>query len=96
MPFGLTNAPATSLCALDIILSGLKWRICLVYLDDVIIFSANAEQHFRDVDTVMHRLRGAGLPCTWKSAHGSPTKSITSDTLSAPGNCTFITRTWML
>jgi len=39
MPFGLTNAPASFQRALDIILLGLKWQICLVYLDDVIIFS---------------------------------------------------------
>jgi len=31
MPFGLTNAPATFQRALDIILSGLEWQICLVY-----------------------------------------------------------------
>jgi len=31
MPFGLTNAPATFQRALDIILSGFKWQICLVY-----------------------------------------------------------------
>ena len=70
MPFGLTNAPATFQRALDIILSGLKWQICLVYLDDVIIFSANAEQHVKGVDTVLHRLREAGVTlnlekCTW-------------------------------
>jgi len=70
MPFGLTNAPATFQRALDIILSGLKWQICLIYLDDVIIFSANAEQHVKDVDTVLHRLREAGdtlnlEKCTW-------------------------------
>jgi len=57
---------------LDIILSGLKWQICLVYLDDVIIFSANAEQHVKDVDRVLHRLREAGVTlnlekCTWFS-----------------------------
>jgi len=72
MPFGLTNAPATFQRALDIILSGLKWQICLVYLDDVVIFSANAEQHVKDVDTVLHRLREAGVTlnlekCTWFS-----------------------------
>jgi len=55
---------------LDIILSGLKWQIRLVYLDDVIIFSAYAEQHVEDVDTVLHRLRDAGVTlnlekCTW-------------------------------
>jgi len=72
MPFGLTNAPATFQRASDIILSGLKWQICLVYLDDVIIFSANAEQYVKDVDTSLHRLREAGVTlnlenCTWFS-----------------------------
>jgi len=60
MPFGLTNAPATFQRALDIFLSGLERQICLVYLDDVIIFSANVEQHVKDVDTVLHRLHEAG------------------------------------
>jgi len=72
MTFGLTNAPTTFQCALDIILPGLKWQICLVYLDDVIIFSANAEHHLKDFDTVLHRLREAGVTlnlekCTWFS-----------------------------
>jgi len=72
MPFGLTNAPATFQRALDVILSGLKWQVCLVYLDDVIIFSANAEQHVKDVDNILHRLREAGVAlnlekCAWFS-----------------------------
>jgi len=72
MPFGLTNEPATFQRALDIILSCLKWQICLVYLDNVIIFSANAKQHVKDIDTVLHRLREAGVTltlekCTWFS-----------------------------
>jgi len=72
MPFGLTNAPATFQRALDIILSGLMWQICFVNLDDVIIFSANAEQHVKGVDMVLQRLREAGVTlnlekCTWFS-----------------------------
>jgi len=72
MPFGLTNAPTTFQRALDIILSVLKRQICLVYSDDVIILSANAEQHVKDVETVLHRLREAGVTlnleeCTWFS-----------------------------
>jgi len=72
MPFGLTNAPATFQRALDIIVSGLKWQLCLVYLDDVIIFSATPEQHVKDVDAVLTRLREAGVTlnlekCTWFS-----------------------------
>jgi len=72
MPFRVTNAPATFQRALDIILSGLKWQLCLIYLDDVIIFSASAEQHFKDVDVDLTRLREAGVTlniekCTWFS-----------------------------
>jgi len=68
----LTNAPATFQRASDNILSGLKWQICLVYLNDFIIFSANARQHVKDVDTALHRLREAGVTlnlekCTWFS-----------------------------
>ena len=52
MPFGLTNAPATFQRALDILLSGVKWQFCLVYLDDVIIFSKSEEEHLLHVDQV--------------------------------------------
>jgi len=72
MPFRLTNAPATFQRALGIILSGLKWQLCLIHLDDVIIFSASAEQHVKDVDVVLTRFREAGVTlnlekCTWFS-----------------------------
>jgi len=72
IPFGLTNAPATFQRALDIIFSGLRLQLCLVYLDDVIIFSASAEQHVKEVDVILTRLREAGVTlnldkCTWFS-----------------------------
>jgi len=53
MPFGLTNAPATFQRALDSIHSGLKWQICLVYLDDVIIFSANRNLRYYTSKTLI-------------------------------------------
>ena len=43
MPFGLRNAPTTFQCALDIILSGVRWQSCLIYLDDVILFSRTTD-----------------------------------------------------
>ncbi len=61
MPFGLTNALATFQRALDIILAWLKWRSCLVYLDDVIIFSQSVGDHIRQVDEVLTALREAGV-----------------------------------
>ena len=61
MPFGLRNAPATFQRALDIILSGVRWKSCLIYLDDVIVFSRTTEDHLRHVDEILTLLRNAGV-----------------------------------
>ena len=61
MRFGLRNAPATFQRALDIILSGVRWQTCLVYIDDVIIFSRTIEDHFVHLDHVLTLLRNAGI-----------------------------------
>lgn len=61
MPFGLKNAPATFQRAVDIILSRVKWRFALVYLDDVIIYSKTVEDHFRHVREVLSMLSVAGI-----------------------------------
>jgi len=39
LPSGLCNAPASFQRAMDMIVAGVKWQICLVYLDDIIVFS---------------------------------------------------------
>ena len=59
MPFGFRNAPATFQRALDIILSGDRWLTCLIYVDDVIVFSKDAGTHLRHVDEVIRLLRRA-------------------------------------
>ena len=61
MPFGLRNAPSTFQRALDVILSGVRWKICLVYLDDVIIFSRDEKEHLDHLDTVLTLLEDAGI-----------------------------------
>ena len=44
MPFGLTNAPATFQQLMERCLAGLNLKICLVYLDDVIVFGSTFEE----------------------------------------------------
>lgn len=59
MPFGLCNAPATFQRLMDIILSGLNFEACLVYLDDITIFWKLWEQHLERLEWVFQLLRAA-------------------------------------
>ncbi|KAE8990705.1 hypothetical protein PR001_g21420 [Phytophthora rubi] len=62
MPFGLANAPGTFQRMMDAVLRGLTWQSCLVYLDDVIIFSkGDVAQHVVHLAAVLERLAKAGL-----------------------------------
>jgi len=61
MPFGLCNAPATFERLMEKILNQLLFKICLVYLDDVIIYSDNFEEMLSRLERVFARLRSANL-----------------------------------
>ncbi|KAL5488507.1 hypothetical protein EMCRGX_G017449 [Ephydatia muelleri] len=61
MPFGLCNAPATFQCLIDLILAGLQWSACLVYLADIIIMGKSFEEHLGNLGAVLERLQKAGL-----------------------------------
>ncbi|KAE8968833.1 hypothetical protein PR002_g27624 [Phytophthora rubi] len=62
MPFGLANAPGTFQRMMDAVLRGLTWQTCLVYLDDVIVFSrGGVGQHVVELAMVLERLSNAGL-----------------------------------
>jgi hypothetical protein len=43
------------------VLSGLTWETCLVYLDDIIIFSRTFENHLANLREVFERLKEAHL-----------------------------------
>ena len=47
MQFGLCNAPATFQRLMDLILAGLQWSNCLVYLDDILIIGKKISRTFR-------------------------------------------------
>jgi hypothetical protein len=57
VPFGLTNAPAAFQAYINQALTGLLDVICIVYLDDILIFSNSEQEHIQHVKTVLQRLR---------------------------------------
>jgi len=61
MPFGLCNAGATFQHLMDVVMSGLHFEVCLVYLDDIVLFSRICEEHLERLIRVLGRLESAGL-----------------------------------
>jgi len=61
MPFGLCNASATFQRLMDLVLVGVQWTQCLVYLDDVLIIGRDFEEHLHNFSIVLQKLREAGL-----------------------------------
>ncbi|KAG0420247.1 Retrovirus-related Pol polyprotein from transposon 17.6 [Dictyocoela roeselum] len=55
MPFGLTNAPYTFQIAINKVLTGIDNAYC--YIDDILVASKDAENHYNDVKRVLKRLK---------------------------------------
>ena len=43
MPFGLVNGPAVFTRFIDTVLAGLKWTVCMVYMDDILVYGHTPE-----------------------------------------------------
>ena len=60
VPFGLAQAPAYFQALINKVLKGLH-KIAVAYLDDIIIFSKNEEEHLEHLRIIFQRLKEAGL-----------------------------------
>ena len=69
MPFGLTNSPATFQRLMEMCLAELQYNDCLVYLDDIIIFSSTLEEHLCRLEKVFSRLRDYKLKLKPSKCH---------------------------
>ena len=56
MTFGLTNAPATFQRLMERTMGELHLKECLIYLDDIIIFSKTFEEHLERLENVFKQL----------------------------------------
>ena len=58
---GLSNAAATFQHLMNLILPGLTYETCLVYLDDIIVYAPTLEAHMERLEAVFERIRQARL-----------------------------------
>jgi len=75
MPFGLPNAPAVFQHFMNDVFRDMLDRIILIYLDDLLIFSDNPEQHAEHVRQVLERLIKNGLYCSAEKCEFSVTST---------------------
>jgi len=61
MPFGLCNAPAAFQRWINEVLMEHIDMCCIVYLDDVLIYSNNLQQHRKDVSNILEAIRKSGM-----------------------------------
>ena len=57
MPFGLCGAPATFEQLMEKVFVGLQWQSCLVYLDNVTVYSKEVATHLVQLNGVFQLLR---------------------------------------
>ncbi|CAG2249051.1 unnamed protein product [Mytilus edulis] len=61
MPMGLCNGVATFQRLMEYTLAGLNWQTCLIYIDDIIVFSDSFESHLSRLSDVLDRIALQGL-----------------------------------
>lgn len=60
LPFGLSKASSTFQRLMELVLRGLNWPGCLIYIDDI-CFSSSFDEHFSRSEEIYQRLKEADL-----------------------------------
>ncbi|GJY07249.1 putative reverse transcriptase domain-containing protein [Tanacetum coccineum] len=61
MPFGLTNAPAVFMDLMNRVCKPYLDKFVIVFIDDILIYSKNKEEHGKHLKTILNLLRGEKL-----------------------------------
>jgi len=69
LSMGPCNAPSCCQRLMDLVLRGLTWSSCLVYVDDVIVMSKTFDQHLEHLSAVFQRIQEAQLKLKSTKCH---------------------------
>ena len=69
MPFGLRNSPSIFQRVMQGILAPYHWILCLVYIDDIVVFSRSYEEHIHHLDKVLEAIEQAGITLSPNKCH---------------------------
>ena len=69
MAFDLCNAPSCFQRLMECVMQGLTWKIALIYLDDVLVYSRTFDAHLEHLRLVFERFREAGLKLKPSKCH---------------------------
>ena len=66
LPFGLNSSPAAFQSTMNKVLGGLLWNRCVVYIDDILIFTSSFTEHVSVLRQVLKRLTKYNLKANAK------------------------------
>ena len=61
LPFGLHSSPSAFQRLMNTVLRGILWDYAIPFLDDVVIYSNNVQEHLMHLEEIFRRLEAAGL-----------------------------------
>jgi hypothetical protein len=61
LPMGLKNSPSIFQRLMSVVLSGSLGHHAFIYIDDILVFSKDAESHIQHLDEIMEKVNKAGL-----------------------------------
>ena len=74
MPYGLTNAPGTFQRLMNKILKDFAWNKCLIYLDDVFIYTMTFLEHLEALEGILKKIEAAKLKLQPSKCHFATNK----------------------
>jgi len=69
MPFGLRNGLSIFQRVMQGILAPYLWLFCLVYIDDIVVYSKSYEEHINHLDLILEAIKKAGITLSPSKCH---------------------------